>query len=129
MLRAYQSPNSAADCFRQSYGAVLADDVALPLIEAWSGASSDKLSPAVGDSLPGSIARTLYLKAASKVTGRAVACGYSREKAESASVYHVYPKDGVSTLCDKLAEGLKDRILLESPVEEIIVEHENVVAV
>ena len=123
------APASAADWFRKSYGAVLADDVALPLIEAWSGASSDKLSPAVGDSLPGSIARTLYLKAASKVTGRAVACGYSRDKVESASVYHVYPKDGVSTLCEKLAEGLEDKIMLESPVEEIIIENEKVVAV
>jgi len=123
------APGSAADWFRASYGAVLADNVALPLVEAWSGAPADGLSPAVGDSLPGSIARTLYLKAASKVLGRAVACGYSRDKVESASVYHVYPKDGVSTLCEKLAAGLQDRHKLESPVEEIIVENEKVVAV
>ncbi|MEO6655646.1 MAG: FAD-dependent oxidoreductase, partial [Pyrinomonadaceae bacterium] len=120
---------SAADWFRKSYGPVLADEVALPLVEAWSGAGAEDLSAAVGDSLPGSIGKTLYLKAASKFTGRAVACGYSREKEESASVYHVYPKDGVSTLCEKLAEGLGDSINLESPVEEIIVENEKVVAV
>lgn len=122
-------PKSAADWFRKSYGAALADEVALPLVEAWSGAKAEDLSAAVGESLPGSIGKTLYLKAASRVTKRAVACGYSRELKESASIYHVYPKDGVATLCEKLAEGIEDKIKLESPVEEIIVENERVVAV
>ncbi len=120
---------SAAEWFRKSYGAALADEVALPLVEAWSGASAEDLSAAVGDSLSGSIGKTLYLKAASKVTGRAVACGYSREKEESAKVYHVYPKAGVATLCEKLAEGLDDHIKLESPVQEIIVNDGKVNAV
>jgi protoporphyrinogen/coproporphyrinogen III oxidase len=123
------APASAAEWFRKSYGAALADEVALPLIEAWSGAKAENLSAAVGDSLPGSIAKTLYLKAASKFTRRAVACGYNREMPEKASVYHVYPEKGVSTLCEKLAEGIEDKIRLESPVEEIIVENEKVVAV
>jgi len=123
------APASAAEWFRKSYGAALADEVALPLVEAWSGAKAEELSAAVGESLPGSIGRTLYLKAASRLTKRAVACGYSREMPESASVYHVYPKDGVATLCEKLAEGMTDKIRLESPVEEIIIENEKVVAV
>lgn len=122
-------PESAAEWFRNSYGTALADEVALPLIEAWSGASAEDLSSAVGESLPGSIAKTLYLKAASKVTGRAVACGYNREMPETPGVYHVYPEKGVSTLCEKLAVGFEDRIKLETPVEEIIVEDEKVVAV
>ncbi len=122
-------PKSAAEWFRKSYGAALADEVALPLVEAWSGAKAEDLSAAVGESLPGSIGKTLYLKAASRFTKRAVACGYSREMKESASIYHVYPKDGVATLCEKLAEGIEDKIKLESPVEEIIVENERVVAV
>lgn len=122
-------PASAAEWFRKSYGAPLADEVALPLIEAWSGAKAEDLSAAVGDSLPGSIGKTLYLKAAGRVLGRAVACGYSREMPESASIHHVYPNGGVATLCEKLAEGLEDRIKLESPVEEILVENETVVAV
>lgn len=120
---------SAAEWFRKSYGDALADEVALPLIEAWSGANAEDLSAAVGESLPGSIGKTLYLKAASKLTGRAVACGYNREMPEKASVYHVYPKKGVSTLCEKLAEGLEDRIRLESPVEAIVVEDGKVKAV
>ena len=48
---------------------------------------------------------------------------------EKASVYHVYPKNGVSTLCEKLADGFEDKIRLESPVEEIIIENQQVVAV
>ncbi len=122
-------PNSCAEWFRAAYGAALADEVALPLIEAWSGAKAEKLSPAVGESLPGSIGKTLYLKAASRVTGRAVAVGYNREMPEKASVYHVYPEKGVATLCEKLASGFEDQIKLESPIEEIIVENERVVAV
>ena len=123
------APKSAAEWFRKSYGSALADEVALPLIEAWSGAKAENLSAAVGESLPGSIGKTLYLKAASKITRRAVACGYNREMPEKASVYHVYPKKGVSTLCEKLAVGFEDKIRLETPVEEIIVENEKVVAV
>lgn len=123
------SVKSIADLFRKRYGESLANEIALPLIEAWSGAPSDKLSPAIADSLPKSILNTLYLKMASKVTGRAVACGYNREKPEVASVWHVYPNGGVSRLCSKLAEGLDDSIRLQSPVQEIIVENEKVVAV
>ncbi len=124
-----QAPRSAAEWFRKSYGRALADEVALPLIEAWSGARAEDLSAAVGESLPGSIGKTLYLKAASRATGRAVACGYSREMPESAGVYHVYPNGGVATLCEKLAEGLEDKIKLESPVSEILVENEKVVGI
>ena len=120
---------SIADLFRKRYGESLANEIALPLIEAWSGAPSDKLSPAIAESLPKSILNTLYLKIASKVTGRAVACGYNREKPEVPSVWHVYPNGGVSRLCSKLAEGLDDSIRLQSPVQEIIVENEKAVAV
>lgn len=124
-----QAQNSAASWFTTHYGSSLAKEVALPLIEAWSGAMAEELSPAVGESLPGSIAKTLYLKTAGFLTGRAVACGYSREMPEMASVWHVYPNGGVSTLCTKLAEGLEDSIRLQSPVDEILIENEKVVAV
>lgn len=120
---------TAQNWFRSRYGKALADEVALPLIEAWSGAKAEDLSSSVGESLPGSIAKTLYLKMASKVLNRAVCIGYSRELPESANVWHVYPNEGVHTLCDKLAEGISDKIKLESPVEEIIIENEKVVAV
>ncbi len=123
------APETAAEWFRKSYGEILANEVALPLIEAWSGAKAEDLSPAVGESLPGSIGKTLFLKAASKLTGRAVACGYNREMPEKASVYHVYPKKGVSILCEKLAENIKDKIRLNTPVEKVLVENGKVRAV
>ncbi len=122
-------PGSAAEWFSRRYGISFAREVALPLIESWSGVPSEQLSPATGESLPTSILKTFYLKAASFVTHRAVACGYNREMPEKPSVWHVYPNAGVSTLCTKLAEGLEDSIKLQSPVEEILVEDEKVVAV
>jgi protoporphyrinogen oxidase len=121
--------NSAAEWFCKRYGASLANEIALPLIEAWSGDPAEKISPSVGESLPSSIFKTLYLKTASLLTGRAVACGYNREMPEKASVWHVYPNGGVATLCTKLSEGLEDSIKLESPVQEILVENGKVVAV
>jgi protoporphyrinogen oxidase len=122
-------PTSAAEWFSKRYGYAFAHEIALPLIEAWSGAPAEKLAPAVGESLPGSILKTFYLKIASIVTRRAVSCGYNREMPEMPSVWHVYPMGGVSTLCTKLAVGLQDSIKLQSPVEEILVENEKVVAV
>jgi oxygen-dependent protoporphyrinogen oxidase len=44
-------------------------------------------------------------------------------------VWHVYPNNGVATLCTKLAEGSEDSIKLQSPVTEILVENEKAVAV
>ena len=77
----------------------------------------------------GNIAKTLSLKTTGILTGRAVACGYNTEKPETPNVWYVYTNGGLSALCEKLAEGLEDSIRLESPVEEIIVENEKVVAV
>lgn len=121
--------NSAAEWFRKRYGTTFANEIALPLIEAWSGAPAETLSPAVGASLPGSMAKTFYLKTASLITNRAVACGYNREMPEMPSVWHVYPNGGIATLCTKLAEGLEDSIKLDSRVEEILVENERVTAI
>jgi protoporphyrinogen/coproporphyrinogen III oxidase len=128
-LRGAARPGSAADWFRANYGDSLANEVAIPLTEAWSGAAAEDLSPAVGDGISSGIGRTLWLRAASQVTGRAVACGYSRELPEKASVYHVYPEGGIGALCQKLAEGLDDVIQLDSPVEKILVEREKAVGV
>jgi protoporphyrinogen oxidase len=129
-LRGKQKPNSAADWFRQRFGLALANEVALPLLEAWSGAPGEDLTASIGDGLfGGSTIRTFYLKMAGKLTGRAVACGYNKEKPETPKVWHVYPKGGISRLCEKLAEGLEDSIKLESSVEEIIVENKKVVGI
>ncbi len=129
MFSEKSSPANAAEWFRRQYGSALADQVALPLIENWSGVESDQLSPAVGDSLPGSVMQTLYLKVAGKLMKRAVACGYSSELPESPNVWHVYPENGVATLCEKLAENIQDRVQLSTPVETIAVENGRAVGV
>jgi len=122
-------PRSAEEWFCAKYGAALAREVAIPLTEAWSGAAASQLAPSVGDSIPGSIGRTVMLKLASRLTRRAVACGYSREMPEMPNVWHVYPDGGVGLLCQRLAEGVKDAIRLECPVEAIMVEAGRAVSV
>ena len=122
-------PETATEWFRAEYGTALADEVIVPLIEAWSGAPGDQLSAAVGDKVPSSMLHTAVLKAAAPLTHRAVTIGYCREKPQSVHVWHVYPEGGVSTLCDKLASDLGDVVRLESPVEKVIVQDERVVAI
>ena len=125
-----KEPASAADWFRKRYGPALANEIALPLLESWSGFPANELSAKLGEGLfGGGVVKTLFLKIAGVVTGRAVACGYNTEKPETPGVWHVYPNGGLSTLCGKLAEGLDDCIKLKSPVQEIIVENEKAVAV
>jgi protoporphyrinogen/coproporphyrinogen III oxidase len=124
-----ETHQSAATWFRANYGEALANDVALPLLKEWSGADPSALAASVGDKLQNTIFQTLSLKAASKFTGRAVGCGYSHAFPESANVWHVYPEGGVGLICQKLAAGIEDSIRLESPVEGIIVEDNQVVGV
>ena len=123
------TPHSAAEWFRSTYGEALADEVALPLIEAWSGAPATSLSPAVGEKIPGGIAETVILKAAARLTHRAVAIGYCRAQPQSMNVWHVYPEGGVSALCECLAAELSGDIRLESPVERVVVDDNRAVAV
>ena len=123
-LKARLSPRSiesAADWFRGSYGDALAEAVAIPLAEAWSGASADDLSPAVGNKMQAGVLTSLYLKAAAKLTGRAVCQGYSHERPEGAGVYHVYPEGGLSRLLEPMTQAVSHAIRLQSPVEKILV--------
>jgi protoporphyrinogen oxidase len=120
---------SAADWFRNAYGRALADEVALPLVEAWSGFSGDQLSKAVGEKIPGSLAGTLLLKLASRITHRPVAIGYCGSLPESANVWHVYPLGGIGALCEHMAAEVADCIQTQSPVEAIHTDGERVVGV
>jgi len=54
-LKNERPPSSAAEWFSRRYGSAFAREIALPLLESWSGVSSELLSPAAGESLPGSI--------------------------------------------------------------------------
>jgi oxygen-dependent protoporphyrinogen oxidase len=128
--RSEQAPASAADWYRHRYGPKLADEVAIPLIEAWSGVSAEDLAPSViAPQLERGTIHVLRLKLASRVSGRAVANGYSREKPESPHVWHVYPEGSLGFLCERLAEGLDGTVRLESPVEAILTENGRAVGV
>jgi protoporphyrinogen/coproporphyrinogen III oxidase len=124
-----QRDRSAADWFRASYGETLANEVALPLLEQWSGAPATELAASVGNKMQNSLGKTLMLKTASRWTGRAVSCGYSHEAPENHRIWHVYPEGGIGLLCEKLAVGLEDQIRLESPVQAILTENDQVKAV
>ena len=121
---------SAADWYRAAYGRAVADEVAIPLVEAWSGISAGDLAPSViAPQLARGTAHVMRLKLASRLLGRAVANGYSREMPETPHVWHVYPEGGVSLLCDEVARGLGDAVQLETPVEAIYVERGRAVGV
>lgn len=120
---------SAADWFRAAYGRALADEVAIPLVEAWSGAPADALAASVGDKIPSSLVGTLALKVAARLTRRAVAIGYCRELPQGPHVWHTYPEGGVEVLCRRLAEDLEDEIRTSARVERIVVESGRVCAV
>ena len=124
--RAERPPNSAADWFRATLGATLADEVAIPLLEAMMGVPAVDLAPTVGDKLP-SVLRTVILRLAGQLTRRAVAIGYCRDLPESPRVWHTYPLGGIGMLCAHLADGMEAHIQVSSRVEKIFVESERVV--
>jgi protoporphyrinogen oxidase len=121
--------HSVADWFGHTYGNALAEEIAIPLTEAWSGAAATDLSPAMGDKLGPGILHSLYLRAAARITHRAVANGYSHEMPEMPNVFHVYPEGGVARLLEPLAKLVGDLVQLESPVESILVDDDEVAAV
>ncbi len=121
-LQSRAPARTAADRFRAEYGRTLADEVAIPLIEAWSGLPAEELSPSVADKIPGGIAQTIALTAARRLTRRAVAIGYCAEAPQSANVWHVYPRAGLEVFTQHLADQLVGKIRLQSPVEAINIE-------
>lgn len=124
-----KAPGSAREVFERRFGRRLCDTVAAPLLEAWSGVPAGELAASVADKVATSLPMTMWLRMAGRLTHRAVAIGYCRELPESASVWHVYPKNGVGELVAKLASEVEDAITLDSHVEAIVVENERVKAV
>ena len=120
---------SLAEWFRLTYGDTLAEEVAIPIAEAWSGAPASELAQSVGDKIRASIPRVLMLRLASKVMRKAVAVGYGREMPEDIHTWHVYPEKGVSLLCDHMASEMTHSIHLDCPAEAIFVEANQAVAV
>lgn len=122
-------PVTASDHFINAYGEALAKEVALPIIEAWSGAPSHELAASVGSKFSHNIGYTMYLAAMSRYKGVAISSGYCNEIPENPQVWHVYPEGGVATLCQRLADPIRDAVELESPEEKIFVENGHAVAV
>lgn len=112
---------SAEGWLRGSLGDALAEDIAIPLLEALTGHDAKEVASSVSSKLP-SVARTVYLRLAGRLNGKAVAIGYSRDLPETPKVWHTYPVGGIGMLCSRLAAGLDDHIRLESRVEKILVE-------
>ena len=115
-----KKPATAADWFRGKYGRALADEVAIPITEAWCGAAADSLSTAVGEKSPVSILKTFFLRLSGKLSRKTVAIGYCTTLPESAHVWHVYPRGGIGALCQHMADEVRDCIQTESPVEAIL---------
>lgn len=120
---------TAADWYRSNYGKSLANRVALPLLESWSGSPAAELSRSVGEKMPGSLLNTLLLKMSSKLTRRPVAIGYCGALPESSHVWHVYPMGGIGAMCEHLAREVSDCIETRSPVEAIHTDGKKVLGV
>jgi oxygen-dependent protoporphyrinogen oxidase len=122
-------PVTAQDHYRNQYGKLLADEIAVPLTEAWSGCDGNQIGAAVGQKFATSLPRMLMLRATAGMTKRVIGIGYSGTVTESSNAWHVYPNRGIAAVCDKLAEGLSDHIRLDSKVEAICVENGEVKSV
>lgn len=129
LSRGVRSPATAADAFVAEYGDVFARLVAIPLTERWSGVPASELAPSVAEKIPSGVGHLINLSLARRLTGRVVAHGYCSEQPESIHVWHVYPNEGLSTLCEHLASRLDSAIELQSPVERIVVEKDRVRAI
>lgn len=121
--------DNLADHFRRTMGSAVANDLALPLVAAWSGIEGAELSPAVAEKFSTGVMQAAWLRGVGWASRRTVAIGYSHEVPESPHVYFVYPEGGIGAICERIAEDLRDVIQTESPVEQIHVENNRAVAV
>ena len=124
-----RSAHDAAAEFTSRYGEALAREVAIPITEAWSGASARDLSPEVVSKLQHGVLKVAALKRAARKSGRAVCSGYSQTLPEHSGVWHVYPEGGVTTVCERLANPVVDAIRLECPAEKVYIENNHAVGV
>jgi protoporphyrinogen oxidase len=118
-------PVDGATWAEATLGTELAREVAIPLMEALTGAPANELAPSVGNKLPGAL-RTLMLRAAGRLSGKAVAIGYCQDLPEQASVWHVYPTGGISAICHHLVKDFADEVKVNTPVQKIVVENDTV---
>lgn len=120
------SAMTAREYYSSQYGSQLAEEIAIPLTEAWSGASADEIAAAVGQKFSTGLPRMLMLRAAARITNRVIGIGYASTIVESTNSWHVYPSGGISKVCQRMAEHLQDEIRLGNRLERINVEEERV---
>ncbi len=121
---------SASERLRAEYGRALADEIAIPLIEAWSGVAADDLAASAADKIPSGVFHALRLRAAGTISRRAVAIGYCASAPEVAGVHHVYPVEGgVAAVCGALAAKLTSPVELERRVEAVVTDLGQVIGV
>jgi protoporphyrinogen oxidase len=113
---------NAAQWAEATVGREMAREVAIPLMESLTGAPAEELSPDIGSKLP-NVLHTLMLRAAGRMSGKAVAIGYCQDLPERTSVWHAYPEQGIATICNSLVDGLDVEIRLNTPVRKIVVEN------
>lgn len=117
----------AADRFRHDFGPALAEEVAIPLLEAWSGLAADQLSASVIDKIPTGLLQTIWLRAAQHLSRRAVTIGYCKEQPSATGVFHVSPQGGIAAICEHVAAGLPRPVRLDHPAEAVYVDSGHVV--
>lgn len=122
-------PTTAREQYRAEYGWRLAEEIAAPLTEAWSGLGADHLAAAVGQKFKTSLPRMLMLRAAARMTGRVIGIGYASTITESTNSWHVYPDGGVGAICQDMASEVADSIRLNCRVESIEVRDDRVTAI
>lgn len=120
---------SAREYYSSQYGKKLAEEIAIPLTEAWSGADGDEIAAAVGQKFSTGLARMMMLRTAAKMTNRVIGIGYASTIVESTNSWHVYPKGGIATVCHRLAEKVHENVRLKRRVERIDVEDNCVQAI
>ncbi len=126
---AKKSAQTAREHYCKSYGRSLAEEIALPLTEAWSGFNGDEIASSVGQKFTTSLPRMLMLRTAAKMTNRVIGIGYATAITESTNSWHVYPEGGVANVCHAQASKVKDSILLNTKVTDIFVKNNRVVSV
>ncbi len=117
---------TARQYYSSQYGSRLAEEIAIPLTEAWSGADGDEIASAVGQKFSTGLARMMMLRTAAKMTKRVIGIGYASTIVESTNSWHVYPRGGISTVCQRMADLVRGSIKLNSKVEQIRVSNDRV---
>jgi protoporphyrinogen oxidase len=120
------TPISAREYYSAQYGKKLAEEIAIPLTEAWSGTSGDEIAATVGQKFSTGLARMMMLRTAAKMTKRVIGIGYASTIVESTNSWHVYPKGGIAAVCHRIAEKVNENIRLNHRIEQINVKDNRV---